>query len=134
MQWKVLIVPIHENGKSSFLYEFTEIGLACPRPVHHLLRSAFHIKFGVNIVGDVTKLQKYMNIDCQSCVDLSSLAKTVDKNDWYNYDKSAHFHTGLSLSIMSQAYLRQSVYKPDSPSDLNPLGSGEILTQWLLFF
>ena len=124
---KVLIVPIQNNSVFFFVlqtFHLHSVYLSvCPRPIQTLLISPDLVKFRINIVGDVTKIQKYMNINLCSCLDLSSLTKTVDKKPWF--DQNSHFHTGISLSTLSQAYLQHSVFKPDSPVDLDSM-SGKL--------
>ena len=104
-------------------YNVTNQFAVCPRPLRHVLVSPTLVKYGINIVGDISKIQRYMNINPSACVDLSSLAKTVDKEPWFLFDPRSHFHTGISLSNLSQAYIGFSVYKPETAGELNPSAS-----------
>ena len=94
--------------------------LVYPPPIRQVLVNPTLIKYGMNIVSDVKKIQKYMNINSASCLELSLLAKTVNKQAWIRFDPRSHFHTGLALDSLCQAYLGYKVFKPDSLMELDP--------------
>ena len=57
-------------------------------------------------------LQKFLNVNPQSCFELGFLAKT-DTNAWRQHDKSAHFHTLVNLQLLSEVYLSRKIDKPN---------------------
>ena len=112
---KVLIVLIHNNSMQSYPCSVVihSIYLVCPRPVQLLLQDPLMWKYGVGIVGDVSMLMKFMNICPRSCFDIGHIAKTVHAHTWLAHDKTAQFHTPLSLQTLCEAYLQHKIDKPD---------------------
>lgn len=58
-------------------------------------------------------LIKFMNVCPRSCFDIGHITKTVHVDTWLAHDKTAQFHSPLSLQTLSEAYLQRKIDKPD---------------------
>ena len=58
-------------------------------------------------------LQKFCNLNTRSCLELSSVAKVLDRVGWEALDRTGLFHSPISLDSLASVYLKQQVDKPD---------------------